>query len=191
MNLLETWTEPRPVKLTVDDFSLLDRAGVFDRYAKTELINGRIVAVSAQYRTHARAKTRLLRKLASALEALGSPLEVVVEVSVAIPPDHLPEPDLTVTSEPIGEGPVPVASVALAIEVADTTAAYDRGEKARIYAAGGIPEYWVVDIEAREVARFRTPGAAGYQHDDAVPFGEPVAAATLPGLIVETSGLLS
>lgn len=191
MNLLETWTEPRPVKLTIDDFSLLDRAGIFDRYAKTELIHGRIVAVNAQHRPHARAKSLLHRRLADALEVLGAPLEVLVEVSVAIPPDHLPEPDLTVTNEPIGEGPVPAGSVVMVVEVADTTAVHDRGEKARVYAAGGIPEYWVVDIEAGEVARFWTPGTEGYAQKDAVPFGERILAATLPGLVVETGGLLT
>lgn len=191
MNLLETWTEPRPVKLTVEDFALLDRAGIFDRYAKTELIHGRIVAVNAQHRPHARTKSLLHRRLADALQVLGAPLEILVEVSVAIPPDHLPEPDLTITSEPIGEGPVPVGSVALAIEVADTTGAHDRGEKARVYAAGRIPEYWVVDLESAEVARFWAPGLDGFAQDDAVPFGDRVEAVTLPGLVVETDGLLS
>jgi hypothetical protein len=53
--------------------------------------------VNAQHRPHARAKSLLHRKLADALQLLGSSLEVLVEVSVAIPPDHLPEPDLTLT----------------------------------------------------------------------------------------------
>jgi Uma2 family endonuclease len=188
MSIHEQWTEPRPVKLTVQDFSLLDRAGVFDHYQKTELIDGRIVAVNAQHRPHARAKSLLYRRLADALEALGSRLEVLVEVSVAIPPDHLPEPDLTVTSDPIGEGPVPVQSVALVVEVADTTAAYDRGEKASIYAAGGIPECWVVDLTAGEVARFWEAAPSGYGRADAVALGKAVEAMTLAGLIVATSG---
>jgi hypothetical protein len=29
MTIHEQWTDPRPVKLAIDDFLLLDRAGVF------------------------------------------------------------------------------------------------------------------------------------------------------------------
>jgi Uma2 family endonuclease len=184
MTLHEQWTDPRPVRLAIDDFLLLDRAGVFAPYQKTELINGRIVAVNAQHRPHARAKSLLHRKLADALQMLGSSLEVLVEVSVAIPPDHLPEPDLTLTFDPAGDGPVPVDTVALIVEVADTTAAYDRGEKARIYAFGNVPEYWVVDLGKHELARFWDAGPDGYARTDAIPFGQPLQAITIPGLSV-------
>ena len=33
-------TEPHPLKLRIEDFEVLDRAGVFEAYAKTELIEG-------------------------------------------------------------------------------------------------------------------------------------------------------
>jgi Uma2 family endonuclease len=40
-------------------------------------------------------------------------------------------------------------------EVADTTLATDLDEKKQLYAALGIPEYWVIDIKGERVLAFR------------------------------------
>ena len=45
----------------------------------------------------------------------------------------------------------------LLIEVAESSLAYDRSTKLRLYAAAGIPEYWVVDCAAESVEVHRTP----------------------------------
>jgi Uma2 family endonuclease len=39
----------------------------------------------------------------------------------------------------------------LIIEVAESSLAYDRETKAPIYAASGVPEYWIVDVAGRAV----------------------------------------
>ena len=43
------------------------------------------------------------------------------------------------------------------VEVADTTLEADTHEKASLYAAGGVPDYWVIDITGRRVLVFRNP----------------------------------
>ncbi|NJR20887.1 MAG: Uma2 family endonuclease [Richelia sp. CSU_2_1] len=48
-------------------------------------------------------------------------------------------------------------------EVADTTLASDLDEKKRLYAALGIPEYWVVDINGERVLAFRLQENGKYQ----------------------------
>ena len=53
--------------------------------------------------------------------------------------------------------------VLLVIEVADTSLAYDRSTKLRLYAEAGIPEYWVVDCAAETVEVHRGPGPDGYR----------------------------
>lgn len=45
----------------------------------------------------------------------------------------------------------------LLIEVADTSVAYDTGDKASLYAAAGITDYWVIDVENRRLHVFRGP----------------------------------
>jgi Uma2 family endonuclease len=48
-------------------------------------------------------------------------------------------------------------------EIADTTLASDLDEKKRLYAALGIPEYWVVDIKGERVLAFRLQENGKYQ----------------------------
>ena len=49
------------------------------------------------------------------------------------------------------------------IEVAETSLAYDRSTKLRLYAEARIPEYWVVDCAAETVEVHRGPGPDGYR----------------------------
>jgi len=51
----------------------------------------------------------------------------------------------------------------LIIEVAETSLAYDRSTKLRLYAEAGISEYWVVDCTAESVEIHRAPDASGYR----------------------------
>lgn len=50
----------------------------------------------------------------------------------------------------------------LIAEISDTTLAFDRGEKAMLYARAGIPEYWIVNLKDRQVEVHREPGKDGY-----------------------------
>ena len=45
----------------------------------------------------------------------------------------------------------------LLVEVADTTLAYDRDVKRPLYARAGIPEVWILDLEARHIEVHREP----------------------------------
>ena len=45
----------------------------------------------------------------------------------------------------------------LIVEVADTTLAYDLTTKAELYATAGIADYWVLDVENRQLHVFRDP----------------------------------
>lgn len=177
-----------PIKLSTEYYELLDRAGTFD-CRKTELLDGLVYPVSPQYRPHGFIKDELAYRLRRALEDIGSPLHVATGQSVSLAPFDEPQPDIVVTSEPIGTGPIPGASVALLVEVANSTSKFDRVQKAAIYAVAGIAEYWVADVNKRVIHRMSNPERSGYGRRDKIEFGEPVAAATLDGVSVKTVGL--
>ena len=48
-------------------------------------------------------------------------------------------------------------------EVADTTLASDLDEKKCLYAALGVPEYWVIDVKGRQVLAFQLQSNGKYQ----------------------------
>ena len=52
----------------------------------------------------------------------------------------------------------------------------DLGPKARIYATAGIPEYWVLDVQRRELVVQREPAGSRYADVRRVGVGETVTA---------------
>ena len=68
------------------------------------------------------------------------------------------------------------------IEVSDKTLEYDRGPKLSLYVQHGIPEYWIVDVQAKRIEVFRDPGPKGYTQE--LQFGPPdvVSPQVLPGV---------
>lgn len=182
-------TSPLPVKLRVEDYLLLDQAGALDAYAKTELIEGEILFMNAQHRRHMFVKSELAWRMRQSLEAIGSRLFVGVEGSIDLAGHSAPEPDIVLTSEPSGDGLIPLPSVALLVEVADTTLDNDLGRKARLYASHGVPEYWVADVEGRALHQLWRPGPDGYAERRETGFGAMVEAVTVEGLRIETDRL--
>lgn len=190
MTVIQPINVPQRVKLTIEQFELLDRSGAFDGYAKTELIEGAIYAMQGQFRPHSFAKSELYFRLRMALNAIDSPLMPIVEGSVAMPPLSAPEPDICLTAAPRGEGYIPLDSVALAVEVSDSTAAFDLKDKAALYASKGVPEYWVLEIPAATLHQFWSPAEGHYRESRSIPTGERIESLTIPGLAVESDGLI-
>jgi Uma2 family endonuclease len=187
MTAFEPLNAAHRLPLTVDAFFLLGEHGAFVDYAKSELIEGDIVVMNAQFRPHAYLKQRLAFALHDALH--GTPWSVLTEVTVAMPPHSAPEPDIVVTSEPVGEGAVPLGSVQLLVEVSDSTLATDLGGKAGLYAAKGVPEYWVADVEGRMFYLHAEPSDSGYAVRTECAFGTPLTALTLPEMTIASGDL--
>jgi Uma2 family endonuclease len=189
MTQIEPLNIVRPLPLRVEDFLLLDDGGAFADYGKTELIDGAVVFINAQHRPHARIKMHLYNALRDTLKRTGSPYTVFAEATISMPPHNAPEPDLVLTNEPNGEGPIPLMSVALVAEVADATLANDLGTKARIYGQNGIAEYWVADVQDRVIYQHTQPSVDGYAKRVQHPFGADLASVALPGLTISTADL--
>ena len=169
---------------------LLNDSGAFDAVAKVELIDGEVVRMNAQYQRHAYLKSEIAFLVRNALTDLDGTWTTLVEVAVALPPSDMPEPDVVILRGAPGRGPVPVDRVALLIEVSDTTADTDLGEKAALYARFGVAEYWVLDDRAGRIVRFAQPSDAGlFREIVEVSIGEPLAAATISGLSINTASL--
>ena len=180
---------PQRFKLRIEDYLLLDEAGAFEGIGRTELIDGEILLMPPQHRSHARFKSRLYFVLQSDLADRADGLEAIVEPSVSVPPHNVPAPDIVITNAADGEGLVPLESVRLAIEVSDSSLAIDLGRKRAIYARAGIPEYWVIDVRARRVHQHWAPDSDSYREHRLVALGERIEAATIDGLAVETVAL--
>jgi Uma2 family endonuclease len=98
--------------------------------------------------------------------AFGPGVWVRVQMALVLGLATDPMPDLAVVPGPRRKYTTHPTSALLVVEIADSSLAYDLGDKCNLYAAGGIPEYWVVDLNNRCLHVFRDPVA-----DAAEPFG--------------------
>lgn len=181
---------PVPLRFDIDRFMVMAREGLFDDFAKVELIEGEIFVVNAQFRRHAWARKQLVRAFDAALGDRNDGLTAIDECSIALSDDTMPEPDIVLTTEPRGDGPVPVHSIRLIVEISDATLTNDLGRKVALYASHGIAEYWVVDLDGGVVHQFWSPSGDGYRERQQAAMGERVMLGTSAGLSVETAGLI-
>lgn len=146
----------RPVSRA--EYDRMVEAGFFaDEHV--ELIRGVIVEMSPQGSPHGVVVTRLTMLL---VPALAGRALVRVQLPLAVSHDSEPEPDLAVVAPWPEEGPEEHPRTALlVIEVAQSSLREDRLLKAALYAAAGVPEFWIVNIPARTVEVHTDPDAPG------------------------------
>lgn len=126
-----------------------------------ELLDGVHVVTPAPEYPHQAVVGELYYGLRRALEGQDRLVLLAGPADIVLGPGTLVQPDLfVIAKEPLvrlrrwSEAGVPV----LAIEVlSPSTAARDRGAKRKLYQHAGVAEYWVVDLDARLVERWR-PG---------------------------------
>ena len=190
MTLVRHPEDPKPFRLTLDDYRVLHQAGAFDRGPKVELIEGVILQMNPQRNSHSFAKTELAFRLREKLREIDSPFRAIVEPTIALSRDSAPEPDIALTSDGPRDDYIALDTVALLVEVSSTTITYDLGPKAALYAASGVPEYWVLEIHKGVLHRHWSPREGGYSEQDAVPLGDRIESVTIPALAVESDGLI-
>lgn len=148
-------THARPKRWTVDEYRRLYELGAFKPGERVELIDGQILAMTAQGDPH---KMAILRGTHTLVRAFDGTHYVGVQIPVHFGQWHAPEPDFSVFPRDLVEDAVVFPErIALIIEVADTSLAYDRNEKSSLYASAGIPEYWIVNLRKKHVEVYRDP----------------------------------
>ena len=107
-----------------------------------------------------------------------------------MPPHNAPDPDIVVSMKPGSQRYFDVTGAALLVEVSRTTVRRDLRVKRDIYAAAGVPEYWVVDVEKRLVHRFWNPRDGAYQAVEPIPLAGELRSLTMPDLVIDGAGIL-
>lgn len=146
---------------TREQYHKLFRDGFVSLRERCELIAGEIILkcpLERGYVECCRATFDLLGKVGGAGRAgLGW--------SVAVSDYDEPRPDIIVLSRPSGEfvrypGP---EDVLLVVEVTIASPNFACGAKSQLYARAQVPEYWILDVNARRLIVRRDPSPEGYQ----------------------------
>lgn len=174
---------------TVDTYQRLGELGVFHEDDRVELIDGQVVEMTPIGDRHAGCVRRLNRLFARHLLDL-----VVIDVQnpVVLGKRDAPQPDVTLLKpRPDAYPHHPRAEdILLIIEVADTTVAYDRDVKLPLYARVGIPEAWLVDLDADRFQVCREPAGSRYASVRVVPRGSTITPLCFPNMTVTADDVL-
>ena len=152
MNLAETQIH----RWSRDEYYRMYDMGLFEGQ-RVELIEGVIYEMGAMYSPHATAITKTMRVL---FRCFGESVVIRPQLPLTLPGARAsePEPDLAVVAGSIddyrAEHP---DSALLIIEVAESSLEKDRTIKASLYARAGIADYWIVNLEDRQVEIHRDP----------------------------------
>ncbi len=177
-------------RFTADEYQAMGRAGILREGDRVELIDGEVLAMSPIGPPHIGTLNRLTHLFG---RLVGDAAIVQVQLPVRLDPYSEPQPDLALLrprADFYGTAAAGPDDVLLAIEVAQSSLAYDRTVKAGLYARRGIVEYWIVDLNGREVIRHTEPVDGRYRRVAAVSHDHEFAPGFLPACVVTTRDIL-
>ena len=143
----------QPHLWTREEYEKMVSAGVFHPEDRLELVNGEILEMAPQSSPHATA----ISLVSEALSTVYTPGFVLrVQVPIALGEASEPEPDIAVVrGQPRDYLAHHPTTAALIVEVSDSSLGYDREHKKGLYAASGIPEYWILNLIDRRLEVYR------------------------------------
>jgi Uma2 family endonuclease len=170
-------------------FALVDE-GALHPDDPVELLDGVIVAMAPPNPRHAAATTRTGDALR---DAIGKRAVIRVQMPLIAGPYSVPEPDVAVVPGRHADyDDAHPTTALLVVEVGDSSLIQDRLTKAAIYAAAGIPEYWIINLRDDCVDVFRSPEPPHrrYAETCVAHRGERLEPLSLAGLSVAVNDLL-
>jgi Uma2 family endonuclease len=181
----------RIYRITTDVYERMAASGLLPERG-VELIDGLVVEMSPKGDRHGYAVTRLHAQFVLGDQLLGRYIVYADSLSLRLGPRDEPEPDIAVARtirSYARERPRP-DEIALLIEVADSSLAFDLGEKRAKYATAGIPEYWVIDVQGGIVHVFRNPRDGVYADQCTASAGDSISPQEYPDVAIDVALVL-
>lgn len=176
-------------KLSIEEYHKLAEVGILNEDSRVELIEGELIEMSPIDPPHSWMINKLNRLL---VNQVGNQAVVSVQNSVRLPPNSEPQPDFVLLREHMANNKTRIAGpedVLLVIEVADSTLAYDRGVKQRLYAKARIPIFWIVNVSDENIETYRGPEGTGYREKTIYRKGDVLTFPEIASLKIDVEDL--
>ena len=163
---MSTITQP----ITVEQYDRMIEAGIIGEHDQVELIEGRLVPKMGRKRPHIQAGKRSFRAFS---RILPPGWHVVKEDPIVASDLSKPEPDLSVVRGDVddyNDRDVTASDLALVVEIAQRSLTDDRTVMARVYAASGIPVYWIINLIDGQVEVYYDPDQISSQYSAHVDY---------------------
>lgn len=175
---------------TIPKYHQMIEAGVLQPDDRVELLQGTLYRVSPKGIAH----VIITRWIAEQLrECLGHRAYLLTQDPITLPAlNSEPEPDIALVkgswSDYLTHHPYPT-DIDLVIEVVDSSLDYDKNIKIPIYAQAGIPEYWIVDVNAGEIIVCRQPTPENYASITVMNLGDSISPLAFSDINLQVSNL--
>jgi Uma2 family endonuclease len=177
-------------RFTVDDYYRMADAGILAPGDRVELIDGEIIQMSPIGVRHLGCVNATN---AVFFDAFKGRAVIGGQNPVQLSDFTEPQPDIVLLKprKDFYRGKHPEAADALlVVEVSDTTLAYDRDVKLSYYAAAGIPEVWIEDLNSDRILVFRNPVDGLYQLRLVLSRDESISVQAFPNTAFTVSDFL-
>jgi len=177
-------TAPALLRFSVADYHRMIEAGVLGEDHPVELLEGFVVKMAPIGPMHAVAVSLIYKRLG---ELITADWDVISQQPLTLE-DSEPEPVVAVVRGNVRDyaaGHPSDGDVGLVVEVAEKSLNIDRRQKAAIYAAAGIAEYWIINLPERRAEIHRQPRAATDSSPAAYETREVVPADGRMSLVLE------
>ena len=181
------------LRFTVTEYDRMIEQGIFDDRPeqRLELIYGEIREIPPANPPHSYVIDLL--NYWSVDHAPRDQVHVQIQNPLGIPAlDSVPLPDVAwMKSRNYRRKRPEPRDVLLLIEVSESSLAYDRGEKAALYAAAGLKDYWVVNLQDSCVEIHRRPRSGEYRSIESFSAGQSVSPLAFPEITLEVDTLFA
>jgi len=179
------------VRLTLAEYDAMLAQGILDesRHQRIELIHGEMREMSPPGPMHDEMVNRIDEWCYDVFDR--SQVRNRTQSAIGIPLlDSAPQPDESVVRRKDYSTTRPQPDdVLLVIEVSDSTLAYDRDEKAILYASAGVQDYWIVNLQDWCVEVYRDPSAGGYREKRTFDGDDTVSPLAFPNVSLNLAEL--
>lgn len=178
---------PHEFEFDFDTYVAMDDAGLFRGVGgRVQLIEGKLIKMPSARAAHGEVVSRLAAVL---IPQLTLPHRLIVHATLRMDRRSAPDPDAFVVKQSARGEYFDASDAALVFESGYSSIDLDLKIKARVYARGRIPEYWVADVDGRVLHVFRGPAGDGWASHDVLGVERTVSPLFAPEITLAVKDL--
>ncbi|NBC20458.1 MAG: hypothetical protein GVY06_05355 [Alphaproteobacteria bacterium] len=168
------------------DMARMVELGMIDPEDRWELIRGEWFDMPSESFEHMDVRSALMQFFGAVLGFPG-PWRVSSEGSLFLSRDTELRPDLLIYRADVGTNEMMGGDIALIAEVMKSSQNRDRMLKRPIYAEAGVPELWLIDLDAGEITLLREPRGRNYASERVVDAETAISPLAFPEITLSLS----
>jgi Uma2 family endonuclease len=173
------------------DMARMVEQGLIDPDDRWELIEGAWFDMGSEGFEHMSVRTRIMRRIIEQLVGRND-VEIGTEGSIFFSQDTELRPDIIIYRADVGTNEMTGADIFLIAEIMKTSQRRDRELKLPVYAAAGVPEVWLIDLDGDTVEVCRRPDTekSVYTVREALAFTDTTAPTAFPQVSLRLADLV-